>query len=52
MYAWIWRHLPGPTPVRLVLSLLLFALAVFLLFEFAFPWLDLRLPWSDVTVEP
>ena len=23
MYGWIWRHLPGPTPVRAVISLLL-----------------------------
>ena len=51
MYAWIWRHLPGPVALRVVLSLLLFALAVFVLFEFVFPWLDPRLPWSDVTVE-
>jgi len=51
LYAWIWRHLPGPGPVRLALALLLCASAVFLLFEYVFAWLDPRLPWSDVTVD-
>jgi hypothetical protein len=51
MYVWIWRHLPGPTAVRLGLALLLLALTVLVLFEYVFPWLDPRLPWNDVTVE-
>jgi hypothetical protein len=51
LYAWIWRRLPGPTAVRLLLALLLFAVAVFALFEYVFPWLDPQLPWNDVTVE-
>ncbi|VEG28736.1 hypothetical protein [Actinomyces howellii] len=38
MYGWIWRHLPGPTWLRLIESLVLVALVVLGLFEFVFPW--------------
>jgi hypothetical protein len=55
MYAWIWRHLPGPRPVRAVLSLALVALAVALavalLFTTVFPWAEDALPFLDVTVD-
>ena len=49
MYVWIWRHLPGPTPVRLLQSLLLFLLVVALLFFVIFPWLEPYLPFDRVT---
>lgn len=51
MYAWIWRHLPGPTTVRLVLTLVLALAVVAVLFVWIFPWLEPRLPFTDVTVE-
>ena len=50
MYAWIWRHLPGPWPVRAVLSLVLVAAAVVLLFTVVFPWAEHVLPFVNVTV--
>lgn len=49
MYTWIWRHLPGPTPVRLLQSLLLFLLVVALLFFVVFPWVEPYLPFDRVT---
>jgi hypothetical protein len=46
MYAWIWRHLPGSTPVRALCALLLAALVVFLLFSYVFPWLEPLSPFG------
>ena len=51
MYAWIWRHLPGPWPLRAFLSLCLVTSAVLLLFSVVFPWAEQALPFLDVTVE-
>jgi hypothetical protein len=51
MYGWIWRHLPGPWPVRLVLSAIGLALVVVLLFAYVFPWLEPRLPFNGVSVQ-
>ncbi|MBA2768137.1 MAG: hypothetical protein H0U35_03190 [Sporichthyaceae bacterium] len=51
MYPWIWRHLPGPLPVRLLLALLLAAGVVLLLFSTVFPWAENALPFLDVTVD-
>jgi hypothetical protein len=50
MYGWIWRHLPGPKPVRAVLALILVLGVVALLFFVVFPWLDPLLPFNDVTI--
>jgi hypothetical protein len=51
VYAWIWRHLPGPWPLRLVLALALAASVVLLLFTTVFPWAEQSLPFLDVTVD-
>ena len=52
MYSWIWRHLPGPWPVKALLALALLAIVVLLCFQFLFPWLEATVPWlGDVTVE-
>ena len=51
MYVWIWRHLPGPLVVRLLLAALLLAAVVVLLMLFVFPWVESHLPYSDVTVD-
>ena len=56
MYALIWRLLPGPRPVRIVLAAALFAAVVLLLFTVVFPWAETwtgpLLPFTDVTVTP
>jgi hypothetical protein len=51
MYAWIWRHLPGPVPVRLLTALVLTAAVVLLLFTVVFPWAEDSLPFLHVTVD-
>jgi len=51
MYAWLWRQMPGPLPVRVVTAVLLVCLVVVALFIWVFPWLEPRLPFVDVTVD-
>ena len=51
MYVWIWRHLPGGLPGKLICSLLLIAAVVLLLFTVVFPAVEPLLPYSDVTVD-
>jgi hypothetical protein len=50
MYPWIWRHLPGPLPVRLTSALVLALLVVVALFTVVFPWAEHTLPFLHVTV--
>jgi hypothetical protein len=50
MYRWLWRHLPGPAPVRASLCLVLAVAVVALLFLVVFPWVEPRLPINQVTV--
>lgn len=38
MYPWIFRHLPGPLPVRILIALVLVAAVVAALFLWVFPW--------------
>jgi hypothetical protein len=52
MYTWIWRHLPGSTPIRAV-EVLVLALAVSALLLFVvFPEVEPLLPFTNVTVTP
>ena len=50
MYAYLWRALPGPTPVKVLLAILAFLVVVAGLFLWVFPWLLPLLPFNDVTV--
>lgn len=50
MYAWIWRSLPGPLVVRLVLALVLLGAVVVLLFGWVFPAIAPHLPFNESTV--
>jgi hypothetical protein len=50
MYAWVWRHLPGPVLVRLVVVLGLLVGAVVLLFGTVFPAIEPSLPFTHQTV--
>lgn len=53
MYAWIFRHLPGPVWLRVLIGALLILAAVWVLFELVFPWLVAYSPWAtDGTVVP
>jgi hypothetical protein len=48
MYAWIFRHLPGPVWARILLALALIIVVVGVLFELVFP---LIAPYSPFTTE-
>ena len=52
MYGWLWRRLPDPPVLRWVLVVLLVAAVVVLLFGVVFPWVEPRLPFNDVTLDP
>ena len=51
MYGWIWRHLPGNAWVRALISLVLIVAAVYVLFQYVFPWAEPLLPFNEVTVD-
>lgn len=51
MYAALWRLLPGPVWVRVLLVVVLVATVLFALVEWIFPWVNTLLPISDATVE-
>ena len=50
MYGWIWRHLPGPTWLRVIEAAVLIGLVVVALFEWVFPWAAPLLPFNQLTV--
>jgi hypothetical protein len=49
MYAWIWRKLPGPLPLKVAQAVVLLAVVLALLLLVVFPWAEPRLPFNDVT---
>ena len=51
MYGALWRVLPGPVWLRIILMLLLVVAVVFALFTWVFPWVDGLLNPINVTVE-
>ena len=51
MYVWVWRHLPGGLPGKVLGSLALLAGVLALLFFLVFPWAEKRLPFNDVSVD-
>ncbi|WP_309070452.1 hypothetical protein [Arthrobacter sp.] len=50
MYAFIFRHLPGPLWLRVIWSILLFAAALTALVNWVFPWLSQFSPLTDSTI--
>ena len=51
MYGWIWRHLPGGTAAKSIVSLLLVLAVCALLLFVVFPWAEPYLPFNNVTVD-
>jgi hypothetical protein len=51
MYGALWRVLPGPAWLRVILMLVLTAAVVFALFTWVFPWIDALINPINVTVE-
>jgi hypothetical protein len=50
MYAALWRLLPGPVWVRLLIVLVVVVAILFSLVEWVFPWVDQFVAPQDVTV--
>ncbi len=50
MYAWIFRHLPGPLWLRICSSVLLLVGALALLLQIVFPWLSGLTHLTDSTI--
>lgn len=50
MYAALWRHLPGPVVVRLLIILVLVVLVVAVCFQWVFPVVAPLLPFDHNTV--
>jgi hypothetical protein len=51
VYGALWRVLPGPIWLRIILLLILIAAAVYALFTWVFPWVDGIVNPIDVTVD-
>ena len=51
MYAALWRVLPGPVWLRIVLVSVLLAAVLFALATLVFPWVDSIVNNQEVTVE-
>jgi hypothetical protein len=51
VYGALWRILPGPIWVRILILLVAVAVLLFCLVEWIFPWINALLPAQDVTVE-
>ena len=47
MYGWLFRHLPGPLWVRIVLTVLLLAAVIVALFGWVFPAIAPFMPFND-----
>jgi hypothetical protein len=50
VYEWLWRHLPGPWPVRVLICLVLAVAVALALFHWGFPALAPYMPFNDGTV--
>jgi uncharacterized BrkB/YihY/UPF0761 family membrane protein len=50
MYAALWRILPGPVWVRILLVLILLAAVLFTLASWIFPWVDSIVNNQEATV--
>ena len=51
MYAWLFRHLPGPLALRILLAVLLVAAVVVVLFGWVFPAIAPLLPVDEGVVD-
>lgn len=50
-YGWLWRLLPGPKAVKVLLATLLLVAVVAVLFNWVFPAIAPLMPFNDTTVE-
>jgi hypothetical protein len=52
VYTWIWRHLPGNLPIRILIALALVLAVCALLLFVVFPQIEPLLPFTEVTITP
>ncbi|MEN2741397.1 hypothetical protein ABCS02_26735 [Microbacterium sp. X-17] len=52
MYGALWRILPGPVWLRIVILVVLFAVVLWALVTWVFPWVDSLLGPQEGTVGP
>ncbi len=50
MYGWIFRNLPGPVWLRVIICALLVAVALVLMVQFLFPWMSTLTQFTDSTI--
>ena len=50
MYGWLWRHLPGPTAVRVVTAVVLVLAVLAACFLWVFPAVAPYMPFNQTTV--
>ena len=46
----MWRKLPGPAPVKWLITLAILVGVFFLLMNVVFPWVSALMPYNDVAV--
>ncbi len=51
LYGWLWRRLPGPKAVKVLLATVLLVAVVAVLFSWVFPVIAPLMPFNDTTVE-
>lgn len=51
MYSALWRILPGPVWVRILLLIILVAAVLFTLVTWVFPWVQTLIDIPEVTIE-
>lgn len=52
MYGWIFRHLPGPLWLRIIIAITLLLVVIYALMEYAFPHFEQYSPFNtDVTID-
>ena len=50
MYAWLWHHLPGSTPIRVILVVCVALIVVAVLFLWVFPWMESVIEFDNTQV--
>lgn len=50
MYSALWRMVPGPKPVKIIIAVALAVAVFFLLMQVVFPWVSSLMPYNDVVV--
>lgn len=50
MYGYLWRALPGPAWLKVLILIILAVAVFFLLMEVVFPWVSSIMPYNDVSI--